>query len=381
MTNQNTQFMEGNIAIAEGALAAGARFYAGYPISPSSEIAEHSALMLPRLGGMYVQMEDEISSIAALIGASVAGKKVYTATSGPGFSLMQENLGLAVMSEVPMVIIDVQRSGPATGAATKPAQGDMMQARWGTHGDHGIIALCPSSVQDCYDLTVQAFNFAEAYRVPVLLMADAMIGKMRETVDIRPFAKGEIIERRRPDASVEPKDYRPYNFDWQNIAPMADIGGAWLTRSTGSTHDEKGEFRPTQKMIDLLSHYLTDKIEKNRDKITMVRKFGLEDAELVFIAYGCSARSAAGAMELLRAKGVKAGMLQLVTVWPLAEEEIRQVLSTAKTVVIPELNLGQMAGEIKKLNDYGCRIIQVNRVDGIILNPSEIVARIEEENR
>lgn len=381
MQHGKTQFMEGNIAIAEGALAAGARFYAGYPISPSSEIAEHSALMLPRLGGMYVQMEDEISSIAALIGASVTGKKVYTATSGPGFSLMQENLGLAVMSEVPMVIINVQRSGPATGAATKPAQGDMMQARWGTHGDHGMIALCPSSVQDCYDLTVQAFNFAEAYRTPVLLMADAMIGKMRETVDLHEFAEGEIVCRPRPDATVAPSDYRPYNFDPCNIAPMADIGGPWLTRSTGSTHDEKGEFAPTQQQIDTLTRYLTDKIEQNRDQITMVRQYNLEDAELVFIAYGCSARSAAGAMEQLRAGGVKAGLLQLVTVWPLAEKEIRQVLSTTKTVVIPELNLGQIAGEIKKLNDYGCRIIQINRVDGIILSPGEIVAKLAEEGK
>lgn len=376
---EEKKFIEGNIAIVEGALAAGARFYAGYPISPSSEIAEYSSQMLPKIGGIYVQMEDEISSMAALLGASVAGKKAYTATSGPGISLMQENLGLGIMSEIPAVIIDVQRSGPSTGAATKPAQGDMMQARWGTHGDHSIIALSPASVQECFDLTVQAFNLAEKYRTPVYLMADETIGHLRETVTIRTLDPSEIINRKQPDAGISPSDFRPYGYDGIMPSAMPPFGSdQYLSRTTGSTHDEKGEFRPTPENIHRVTHYLTDKIEKNADDICMTRSWYLEDAEIVFITYGCSTRSALEAMEQLRAQGKKVGMLQMQTVWPLPEKEIRAVLSSAKTVVVPELNLGQIAGEIRKFNDYGCQVLQANRVDGILISPAEIMAVLKE---
>ena len=262
------KFIEGNIAIVEGALAAGARFYAGYPISPSSEIAEYSSQMLPKVGGLYIQMEDEISSMAALLGASVAGAKAYTATSGPGISLMQENLGLGIMSEIPAVVIDVQRSGPSTGAATKPAQGDMMQARWGAHGDHSIIALSPASVQECFDLTVQAFNLAEKYRTPVYLMADEAIGHLRETVTIRELDDSEIVNRKHPGADVSAADFRPYCYDGIKPAAMPPFGSdKYLSRTTGSTHDEKGEFRPTPENINRVTHYLTNKIEKNADEI------------------------------------------------------------------------------------------------------------------
>lgn len=371
---EEKRFIEGNIAIVEGALAAGARFYAGYPISPSSEIAEYSSQMLPKVGGLYVQMEDEISSMAALLGASVAGKKAYTATSGPGISLMQENLGLGIMSEIPAVIIDVQRSGPSTGAATKPAQGDMMQARWGTHGDHSIIALSPASVQECFDLTVQAFNLAEKYRTPVYLLTDETIGHLRETVTIRELAPEEIVDRKQPEAGIEPSAFRPYNYDGIMPAAMPPFGSEkYLSRTTGSTHDEKGEFRPTPENIDRVTHYLTNKIEKNADDICMTKKYHLEDAETVFITYGCSTRSALGAMEQLREEGHKVGMLQMQTVWPLPEKEIRKVLASAKTVVVPELNLGQIAGEIRKFNDYGCKVIQANRVDGILISPEQII--------
>lgn len=376
---EEKRFIEGNIAIVEGALAAGARFYAGYPISPSSEIAEYSSQMLPKVGGLYVQMEDEISSMAALLGASVAGKKAYTATSGPGVSLMQENLGLGIMSEIPCVIIDVQRSGPSTGAATKPAQGDVMQARWGTHGDHSIIALSPASVQECFDLTVQAFNLAEKYRTPVYLLADEAIGHLRETVTIRALEPGEVIDRKQPEAGIEQKDFRPYQYDGVMPAAMPPFGSdRYLSRTTGSTHDEKGEFRPTPENIHRVTHYLTDKIEKNADDICMTKQYHLEDAETVFITYGCSTRSALGAMEQLRAQGEKVGILQLQTVWPLPEKEIRAVLSSAETVVVPELNLGQIAGEVRKLNDYGCKVVQANRVDGILISPSQIISAWKE---
>ncbi len=368
------RFIEGNIAIVEGAIAAGARFYAGYPISPSSEIAEYSARLLPRVGGLYIQMEDEISSMAALLGASVAGKKAYTATSGPGVSLMQENLGLGIMSEIPAVIIDVQRSGPSTGAATKPAQGDLMQARWGAHGDHSIIALSPASVQECFDLTVCAFNLAEKYRTPVYLLADETIGHLRETVTIRELEPDEIVSRKQPAEDVGPEDFRPYRYDGIMPEAMPPFGSdRYLSRTTGSTHDEKGEFRPVPENIHRVTHYLTDKIEKNAEDICMTKGWYLDDAETAFITWGCATRSALGAMEQLRARGEKVGMLQLQTVWPMPEKEIRSVLSSVKTVVVPELNLGQAAGEIRKFNDYGCKVVQANRVDGILISPEQII--------
>lgn len=373
------RFIEGNIAIVEGAIAAGARFYAGYPISPSSEIAEYSSQILPKVGGMYVQMEDEISSMAALLGASVAGKKAYTATSGPGISLMQENLGLGIMAEIPAVIIDVQRSGPSTGAATKPAQGDMMQARWGCHGDHSIIALSPASVQECFDLTIQAFNLAEKYRTPVYLMTDESIGHLRETVTIRTLSPSELVERKQPDEDMDPKDFRPYNYDSNMPAAMPPFGSRkYLSRTTGSTHDEKGEFRPTPENINRVTHYLTNKIQENADDICITKKFYLDDADVVFIAYGCSTRTAISAMEQLRAEGLHVGLLQMQTVWPLPEKDIRRVLSSVKTVVVPELNLGQIADEIRKLNDYGCNVIQINRVDGMLISPQQMINVVKE---
>jgi 2-oxoglutarate ferredoxin oxidoreductase subunit alpha len=372
------KFIEGNVAIVEGAIAAGARFYAGYPISPSSEIAETASKELPKHGGMYVQMEDELSSMATLLGASLAGKKSFTATSGPGFSLMQENLGLGVMSEIPAVIYDVQRCGPSTGAATKPAQGDLMQARWGTHGDHGIIALSPSSAQDCFDLSITAFNLSEKYRTPVVFLADEVIGHLRETVVIRQPDPSEIINRRQPDPDTKPENFRPYDFSGNTPAPMPFIGDKkFLMRTTGSTHNEKGAFCPTPDNINRVTNYLTNKIEKNADDIVITREYHLEDADEVIITFGCCVRSAMTAVDRLRKKGIKAGLLQLVTIWPMAEKKIRSVLSSVHRVIIPEMNLGQLANEIRKFNDYGCKIIQVNRNDGILITPQQIIDGLE----
>ena len=379
MAGTERKFVEGNDAVVAGAIAAGARFYAGYPISPSSEIAEGSARELPRHGGLYIQMEDELSSMAALLGASLAGEKVYTATSGPGFSLMQENLGLGIMSEIPAVIFDVQRSGPSTGAATKPAQSDIMQARWGVHGDHSIIALSPSSVQDCFDLSIVAFNLAEKYRTPVLFMMDEVIGHIRESLVVYEPKAEQIFNRVQPPEDLAPEDFRPYNYDTNMPAPMPPLGNKkYLMRTTGSTHDTKGEFRPTPENIDHVAHYLTNKIEKNVDDITITRSYKLEDAEVAMISFGCSVRSAMTAVDILRGRGVKAGLLQLVTIWPMAEKQIREVLSRVKTVVVPEMNLGQLAGEIRKFNDYGCKIIQANRTDGILIAPDQIIDSLEE---
>lgn len=381
MAKVEKKFMEGNEAMTAGAIAAGARFFAGYPISPSSEVAKAAAKELPRHGGIYIQMEDELSSMAALLGASLAGKKAFTATSGPGFSLMQENLGLGVMSELPCVLYNVQRSGPSTGAATKPAQGDLMQARYGTHGDHSIIALSPSSVQDCYDLSITAFNLAEKYRTPVIFLADEVVGHLRETLTIREPEPDEIVNRKTPDTTEQAK-FHPYDYSGTEVAPMIPVGDRnLLMRTTGSTHDEKGEFCPSPENIDRVTHYLVDKIEKHVDDITITRKYQMDDADVVLISFGCSVRSSLSAIEILRKKGVKAGLLQLVTVWPMPEKEIRAALQQAKTVIVPELNLGQLAGEVRKYNDYGCKVLQANRTDGILITPQQIVDVYEESER
>ena len=381
MAKVEKKFMEGNEAMTAGAIAAGARFFAGYPISPSSEVAKAAAKELPRHGGIYIQMEDELSSMAALLGASLAGKKAFTATSGPGFSLMQENLGLGIMSELPCVLYNVQRSGPSTGAATKPAQGDLMQAKYGTHGDHSIIAISPSSVQDCYDLSITAFNLAEKYRTPVIFLADEVVGHLRETLTIREPEPDEIINRKAP-ATKNQADFRPYDYSSTEVAPMVAVGDRdLLMRTTGSTHDEKGEFCPSPENIDRVTHYLVDKIEKHVDDITITRKYQMDDADVVLISFGCSVRSSLSAIEILRKKGVKAGLLQLVTVWPMPEIDIRAALQQAKTVIVPELNLGQLAGEVRKYNDYGCKVLQANRTDGILLTPQQIVDVYEESEK
>lgn len=375
-SNKNIKFIQGNEAIAEGAIAAGARFYAGYPITPSSEVAEVSSIKLPQVGGLYVQMEDEIGSMAAIIGGSLSGKKSYTATSGPGFSLMQENLGVAVMAEVPCVIINVQRSGPSTGLATKPAQGDFMQSKWGSHGDYGIIAISPSSVQDCYDLAITAFNLAEKYRTPVIFLADEIVGHMKEKVNLWEPEEKDIVNRKTPICA--PEDYKPFNADPKNIAPLANYGSEYVFKVTGTTHNDKGVADSNPKNADKYIRYYTDKIEKNVEDISISRKYNLEDAEEVIITFGCSTRTALAAMDTLRKQGEKVGVLQLVTVWPLDKKSIKEVLKKAKSVMVPELNLGQLKGEIQKYNSKNIPIIGVNKVNGEAIEPQEIITAIEE---
>ncbi|MGE5678201.1 MAG: 2-oxoacid:acceptor oxidoreductase subunit alpha [Pseudomonadota bacterium] len=374
--NNHARFMQGNQAIAEGAFAAGARFYAGYPITPSSEIAEIASRRLPELGGVYVQMEDELASIAAIIGASAAGKKSFTATSGPGFSLMQENLGVAVMAEVPCVIINVQRSGPSTGLATKPAQGDFMQSRWGTHGDHGIIVICPSTVEDCYYLTVKAFNLAEKYRTPVVLLADEIIGHLRERAEIKELGPEEIVSRRMP--AGDPDSYRSFDMGEEGIAPMAVYGGEYLSRLSGSTHNEAGFPDNTPENADKFIRHYTNKIEHNRKDITIVRKYNIGDADFCIITFGCTTRSALEAMEMLNRDGMKVGVLQLVTLWPFADEEVTEVCSSVKGVVVPELNLGQLIREVQRLNVKGIPVVGVNKVNSLSITPCEIISKIRE---
>lgn len=372
------RFMQGNEAMTEGAIAAGARFYAGYPITPSSEVAETAAIRLPQVGGIYIQMEDEIASMAALVGASCAGVKSWTATSGPGLSLMSENLGVAVMGEVPCVIIDVQRSGPSTGLATKPAQGDVMQARWGTHGDHSIIVLSPSSVQECFDLMIAAFGCSERYRTPVIFLSDEIVGHLREQVVIRAPEELDVVERRRPTCS--PEDYRPYDHS-DGIAPLAAYGSEHVFKVNGSMHDELGRPCSRPDNADRIIRHLSDKIERRRDEISITKRYRMDDADHVIIAYGGAARSALSAMEKARALGIRAGVLQLATLWPVPEREIGEAMSRAKAVIVPELNLGQYIGEIEKRSPRDVPVLGVGRVDGHPIQPAEILEKIEEVAR
>lgn len=377
MSEHEIRFAMGNDALAEGAIAAGARFYAGYPITPSSEVAEISSVRLPQVGGVYIQMEDELGSIAAVIGASTSGAKAYTATSGPGISLMQENLGVAIMSEVPCVIIDVQRCGPSTGVATKPAQGDVMAARWGTHGDHGIIALSPSSVQECYDYTIAAFNLAEKYRTPVFILADEVVGHMREQYVLH---GGEIVDRRQPDPATPAGDFAAFDFEKyeDEVAPMPPYGSKWVHRMSGSMHSALGFAANDGKSADKNIRHYVNKIEKNRDDIVMTESFGMEDAEYAIITFGCSVRPAMAAMRLAREKGIKAGVLKLVTIWPFADREVKEVLSRVKGAVVPEMNLGQIRSEVERYNGRGVPVVGVNRVDCEIITPGEVLAALEE---
>lgn len=340
-------FMNGDVACAEGALAAGCRFFAGYPITPATEIAEHLSERMPEIGGVYIQMEDEIASMAAVIGASYSGCKAMTATSGPGFSLMQENIGLAIMTEAPCVVVDVMRGGPSTGQPTMPGQQDVMQAKWGSHGDYGIVALAPSSVQEMFDLTIEAFNVAETYRIPTLLMADEIVGHMWEKVVIPPAGKIRTVYRKKPN--VPRGMYQPFMPDDDLVPPMACFGEGYRFHATGLTHDEHGFPKTSSTEVQSrLVRRLCDKINKNADKIVRVEEVKLDDADVVVVAYGIVARSALSAVRKAREKGVKAGLLRLVTLWPFPENQVARVAKQAKKIVVPEMNCGQLVREVER---------------------------------
>jgi 2-oxoglutarate ferredoxin oxidoreductase subunit alpha len=340
-------FMNGDTACAEGAIVAGCRFFAGYPITPATEIAERLAERMPEVGGIYIQMEDEIASIAAVIGASYAGLKAMTATSGPGFSLMQENIGLAVMTETPCVIVDVMRGGPSTGQPTLPGQQDVMQAKWGSHGDYEIIALSPSSVQEMFDLTIEAFNLSEIYRVPTILLADEVVGHMWEKVVIPSPENVKIVNREKPN--VPPEKYLPFMSSESLVPPMACFGEGFNFHATGLTHDEYG-YPQTQssEVQERLVKRLCDKIRRNADKIVKVEEVMLEDADIVVVAYGIVARAALSAIRRARAEGIKAGLLRPITLWPFPEKHATDVARKAKKVVVAEMNCGQLLREVQR---------------------------------
>jgi 2-oxoglutarate ferredoxin oxidoreductase subunit alpha len=340
--------MNGDVACAEGAIAAGCGFFAGYPITPATEIAEHLSERMPEIGRVYIQMEDEIASLAAVIGASYSGLKAMTATSGPGFSLMQENIGLAIMTETPCVIVDIMRGGPSTGQPTMPGQQDVMQARWGSHGDYEVIVLAPSSVQEMFDLTIEAFNLSETYRVPTLLLADEIIAHMWEKVIIPPADKAKLVHRKKPN--VSPEKYMPFMPGDDLVPPMACFGEGYRFHATGLTHDEQGHPKTTSSEVQWqLVKRLCDKIRKNADKIIRVEKVMLDDAEVVVIAYGIVARAALSAVRKARTMGIKAGLLRLITLWPFAEKHVAVVAKQSKRIIVPEMNCGQMVREVERV--------------------------------
>lgn len=367
--------MQGNQAISEGAIYAGARFFAGYPITPSSEIAEECSKVMLKVGGVYMQMEDEIASIAAVIGASLAGAKAFTATSGPGFSLMQENLGLAVMGEVPCVVVNVQRRGPSTGLATRPAQGDIMQLRWGRHGDQSVIALCPATVSECFSVTVTAFNLAEKYRVPVIVAPDEIVAHMREAVSLPGPGSVAVIDRKRPSGA--PEDYRPFVADADGVAPLSAYGSEYVFHVSSSMHGPGGYSNNDPDNASWRVAQLHRKIEMHRDEIVITKGFAAEDAEILLIAFGATTRASRAAALELRKRGIKAGVLQLITLWPFADREVGSLAARAKTVIVPEMNYsGQVAGEVQRVLGSGADIRRVNSYNGEVITPQEILRAI-----
>ncbi len=367
------RLMQGNEAIAQGALAAGCRFYAGYPITPSTEVAEVMARELPRVGGKFIQMEDEIASMAAIIGASVGGLKSMTATSGPGFSLMQENIGYAAMAEIPCVVINVQRLGPSTGQPTAASQGDVMQARWGTHGDHPIIALSPASVMQAFELTIRAFNFSEKYRTPVILLADEIIGHMREPVELPAYEKVEKVERAVTEA---PSAYKAFRNAPGDVPPMASFGQGYRYHITGLLHDEVGF--PTQRLdeIDPWLERVNHKLDHHVEDILLYQQDYQPGARTALLSYGASARTARHAMKELRSKGERISLLTLQTIWPFPEAAVEQLADSVERIVVPEMNLGQLALEVERV--IGRRkVVRVNRANGEMITPDMIVSALE----
>ena len=372
-------FLDGDHACCEGALAAGARFAAGYPITPSTEVVERFALRVPTVGGIFIQMEDELAASIAIQGAVWGGAKAFTVTSGPGFSLMMEHIGYAAMTETPVVFVNVQRGGPSTGLPTLPAQADMMQARWGSHGDYEIIALCPNSPQECFDLAVKAFNLAERFRVPVMLMMDECVGHMTEKVII-PAAEQIEIEPRRHTRS-DRNAYFPYQANGDGVPEMAHAGEGYAFHMTGLTHDHRGYPAMTAAAQEKLVGRLRDKIVGNLNEILLFEEEATEDAEVVVVSYGITSRVAQRAIDLARREGIKVGKFRLITAWPFPERQIREIAGRVKALVVPELNLGQMVREVERAAAGQALTRAVPHAGGGVHRPEEIVRVILEVAR
>jgi len=374
-----THFMDGDHACCEGALAAGARFAAGYPITPSTEVVERFAQRVPVVGGCFIQMEDELAASITLQGGVWGGAKAFTVTSGPGFSLMMEHIGYAAMTETPCVFVDVQRGGPSTGLPTLPAQGDMMQARWGSHGDYEIIALCPNSPQECFDLTIKAFNLAEEFRIPVMFMMDEVVGHMTEKVVIPPADQIEVVPRKHTKKSVE--DYLPYGTNGDMVPEMAHAGEGYKFHVTGLTHDERGYPNMTPPMQKTLVTRLQNKILSAVERISMFEEDSTENADVIVVSYGITSRVAQRAIDMARAQGLKVGKLRLITAWPFPDFKIRELAARTKAFVVPELNLGQMSREVQRAAEGKAKTILVPHAGGSVHNPEDILAVIQEAAR
>lgn len=367
-------FIDGDHACAEGAIAAGCRFVAGYPITPSTEVVERIAERFPLIGGLFIQMEDEIASSIAIQGAAWAGKKAMTVTSGPGFSLMMEHIGLAAMTETPCVFVDVQRAGPSTGLPTLPAQGDMMQARWGSHGDYGIIAVCPNSPQESFDLTIKAFNLSEQYRVPVLVMLDECVGHMTERVVIPPADQIEITPRRSWEGP--PEGFLLYKPDKDGVPPMVKAGDGYNVHVTGLTHDERGYPVMTAAVQEKLVHRLVNKIRLNAEAIVEFKEDQVDGAEVMVVSYGITSRVAIPAIEQARQEGLKVGHFRLITAWPFPKRRIRELSAKVRAFVVPEINYGQMVHEVERSLGRTVPVVPVSHGGGSVHNPKDIYGAI-----
>jgi len=369
----------GNHACAEAAILAGCRFYAGYPITPSSEIAEKMSELLPKVGGAFIQMEDEIAAMGAVVGASFAGAKAMTATSGPGFSLKQENLGYAFMSEAPCVVVNVQRGGPSTGLPTQIGQQEIMQSLWGTHGDKLIPVFYPGNVQEIMEETIRAFNWAERLRTPVVLLLDEVLGHMRETVDVEQFTpdKIEVWNRKQPD--VPPEEYLPYKAGEDDVPAIADYGTpGYRGHATGLHHDYTGFPTTNPEMCQELIDRLIRKVKRVQPELEKNEEYMLDDAEIAIVAFGTTARAARTAVQLAREKGIKAGLFRVITIWPSPEETLNKLAKHVKAILVPELNMGQYVLEVERCAKGECPIYRLNRANGKIIYPSEILEKVEE---
>ena len=373
-----THFIDGDHAACEGALAAGARFAAGYPITPSTEVVERFASRIPTVGGTFIQMEDELAASIALQGAVWGGAKAFTVTSGPGFSLMMEHIGYAAMTETPCVFVNVQRGGPSTGLPTLPAQADMMQARWGSHGDYAIIAVCPNSPQECFDLTIKAFNLSEKYRVPVMVMMDEVVGHMTEKVVIPAPDAIDVTPRRFTKAA--PGEYLPYKSNGDLVPDMVRAGDGYNFHVTGLTHDERGYPNMTVNVQDKLVKRLVDKI-KNAPDLVCYEADGLDDADVVVVSYGITSRVAQRAIDMARAQGLKVGKLRLIVAWPFPEKVIAELAPRVKGFVVPEINLGQMVYEVQRAANGAANVVHVAHAGGSVHDPKGILKAIQEVNR
>ncbi len=369
-------FAQGDEAYAYGALLAGCRFFAGYPITPATETAEVMSELLPRVGGTHIQMEDEIASMGAIIGASLAGVKSMTVTSGPGFSLMQENIGYACMVEAPCVVVDVQRSGPSTGQPTEPSQGDIMQARWGSHGDYEIIALSPNSVQESLELTIECFNLSEKYRNPVFLMTDGEVGHMREGIILPDYGEYEINEREKPQR--RPQEYVPFLPEEGKVPRIANFGCGYHTYLTGLTHKPDG--LPATDDAEIHTQLVTrlcEKISEDTDKLTKVEELYLDDAEAAIVCYGITSRAALYAVKILRSRGKKVGYLRLITIWPFPEKAVRRVGEQVKKILVPEMNLGQLFHKVREAVGHDTEVNKLSRIGGVMHSPREIIEALK----